>query len=106
MIIPQSFQLPQKKLFITGGIFCTILILISVSILFYQHHITEGYNRMEQAPNSTPREQAEFESGLLVRMLREEQISQLTSYGWADEKHQYAHVPLERAFNSILRKQL
>jgi hypothetical protein len=72
-----------------GGVLLIVVIVI-IQILFYRANRAG----LEQRTTSQPYE--------ALRALDAEQLEQLTSYGWVDERAGIAHISIERAMELIV----
>jgi hypothetical protein len=88
---------------VVGALAALLLIAMSVALVRLlatsNHNPTVGTNRYERAPVlSTPDE---------VDELHRYQVTQahwLDSYGWKDKAHRFAHIPITRAMQLLIRQ--
>jgi hypothetical protein len=93
----------RKVVWTSFGLLC-LLAVVAVAALFRQRSLVGDYNQVDVPPKTTPRQQAEFETGELQQALYREQNEKLNHVGWVDSDKTWAQVSFETAARLILAK--
>ncbi|MGZ3770687.1 MAG: hypothetical protein ACXVCP_15255 [Bdellovibrio sp.] len=97
--LKEEFYL-SLKVFKTAVGLLLILFFIGGALLLWQKNLLRK-DFFFNTPEKSPRLQLEFESGKLVKNLKEKQIKYLHSYKQKDIKKQTVKVPIERAIDFL-----
>ena len=85
-------SLPTKKLYFAFASLLSIVFFIGLGLYFFQKNLLpHRAHAIEIAPNTSPRQQLEFESGKLAHDLREKQMKEL-------------HPSIDEAMDEILKE--
>ncbi|MGZ3743134.1 MAG: hypothetical protein ACXWRE_14745 [Pseudobdellovibrionaceae bacterium] len=81
-----------------------LLLILGGIIFFFQKHQVKNHLQKDSVPNHTPRNQREFEEGILRQQLEAPQLKSLKEYGGLDQSRAWVQVPLERAMRFMAEK--
>lgn len=96
-----------RRVLATGAVLALSVALVVALIVILAQHLIEparlhSHQRREAVPPA-PRLQSNGAAELAA--LRRQEQARLESWGWTDQSHQYAHVPIERAMALYLQQQ-
>jgi hypothetical protein len=97
--------------------FAVALVAIGVTVLSVLGLVMGSYKRQSirdwrgRPPMLTiraepPAPHLQSDPALELRQLKEKEMEQLTTYGWIDQAHDIAHIPIDRCIEILVRKGL
>lgn len=96
----EDFRLPVLNIFFVALGLVILIITVSFFLSLWQRNLSST-SPSEKGPFLSPRQQLEFDSGILAREARTHQQKELEAYSWKDAQKNFAEVPIERAMEAL-----